>query len=113
MARSRSLLATIVIVAAVAAAGVYWRATRTPAFVIERRPDRNVLLITIDTLRADVLSTLGSFLAEPQCGEEARAAFGEALRIRRAKLPAGHKNIVAMEKELAQCDAAVAAPVAP
>jgi arylsulfatase A-like enzyme/tetratricopeptide (TPR) repeat protein len=85
MARSRSLLATIVIVAAVAAAGVYWRATRTPAFLIERRPDRNVLLITIDTLRADVLSTYGGRASTPRL---------DALAVRGARFTFAHAHAV-------------------
>ena len=71
--RSRSL-AAIVLLAAVAAALAYWRSTRTPAFALEPRADRNVLLITIDTLRADAMSAYGGRAATPRL--DALAAHG-------------------------------------
>jgi arylsulfatase A-like enzyme/Tfp pilus assembly protein PilF len=40
------------------AGGLLWRQPR-PAFAIEPRADQNVLLVTIDTLRADALSSYG------------------------------------------------------
>ncbi len=47
----------LVLALVVAAASMRW--TRASAFVLERDPDQNVLLITIDTLRADALSSYG------------------------------------------------------
>ena len=38
---------------------------RTPAFTIDVNPDRNVLLVTIDTLRADALGAYGGRAATP------------------------------------------------
>jgi arylsulfatase A-like enzyme/Flp pilus assembly protein TadD len=43
--------------------GLYW--ARNPAWRIERRLEQNVLLITIDTLRADVLGCYGGRAATP------------------------------------------------
>ncbi len=59
--RSRLILLFLAaVVAAVAVGGValYWR-TRSPAFALQRDPSQNVLLVTIDTLRADALSAYG------------------------------------------------------
>jgi arylsulfatase A-like enzyme/Flp pilus assembly protein TadD len=67
-------LAAIGIIAAIAVAAFYWRSTRTASFVLEPRADRNVLLITIDTLRADVLSAYGGRASTPRL--EALAAHG-------------------------------------
>ena len=45
---------------AVAAAGLLaWWWLRTPAFAVAVRADRNVLVITIDTLRGDALGSYG------------------------------------------------------
>ena len=86
MTRPRSrLLATIVIVAAVATAAAYRLATRTPSFAIERRPDRNVLLITVDTLRADVLSVYGGRASTPRL---------DALAARGARFTFAHAHAV-------------------
>ena len=45
--------------AIVAAFAVWYRLPRASAFAIESSPDQNVLLVTIDTLRADALSSYG------------------------------------------------------
>lgn len=60
MAR-KAAIAVIVLTAAAAA----WWFTRTPAFAIDVNADRNVLLVTIDTLRADALSSYGGKAATP------------------------------------------------
>jgi arylsulfatase A-like enzyme/Tfp pilus assembly protein PilF len=48
-----------------AAAAVFWWRSRAAAFSLERTPDQNVLLVTIDTLRADALSSYGGPAATP------------------------------------------------
>jgi arylsulfatase A-like enzyme/Flp pilus assembly protein TadD len=45
--------------AAVIIAAVAWWTLRTPAFAFDTNPDRNVLLVTIDTLRADAVGSYG------------------------------------------------------
>jgi len=55
----------LALVAALAVAGGIWR-TRQRTFTVEQRADRNVLLVTIDTLRADALSAYGGRAATPQ-----------------------------------------------
>jgi len=54
----------LAVVAAVAAGIGLWRARERP-FRLDQRADRNVLLVTIDTLRADVLSAYGGRAATP------------------------------------------------
>lgn len=51
--------------ATVAAAAVWWHASRAPALEIRRTPDQNILLITIDTLRADALGVYGGRARTP------------------------------------------------
>jgi arylsulfatase A-like enzyme/Tfp pilus assembly protein PilF len=66
----RALLALAVV--AVVAAGVHlWR--RPPAFSIAPAPDRNVLVVTIDTLRADALGAYGGRAATPHLDRLAAA----------------------------------------
>jgi arylsulfatase A-like enzyme/cytochrome c-type biogenesis protein CcmH/NrfG len=48
---------------AVAGASTWW--SRPAAFILERDPDQNVLLVTIDTLRADALSSYGGAARTP------------------------------------------------
>lgn len=57
----KAVVALIVLAAAAAA----WWFTRTPAFAIDVNADRNVLLVTVDTLRADALSSYGGKAATP------------------------------------------------
>lgn len=59
--RSKALLA--VAIAALAVGG--WWLLRTPAFTLDVAADRNVLLISIDTLRADALGSYGGRAATP------------------------------------------------
>lgn len=61
---SRIALPALLVVVAVAAAAA-WLVLRTPSFAVERTADRNVLLVTIDTLRADALGSYGSGVATP------------------------------------------------
>jgi arylsulfatase A-like enzyme len=56
----------------VAAVGYWWQ--RGPAFTLEADANRNVLLITIDTLRADALSAYGGRAQTPNL--DALAAHG-------------------------------------
>ena len=50
--------------AALLALGAWWW-LRTPAFAIDVNADRNVLLVTIDTLRADALGSYGGRAITP------------------------------------------------
>src|SRR3954454_18410978 len=54
----------IVLIAGATAFGAWWW-LRTPAFTITPNPDRNVLLVTIDTLRADALGSYGGRALTP------------------------------------------------
>ena len=54
----------VVVLALVSGVSLWWL-QREHAFLLEPRADRNVLLVTIDTLRADVLSTYGGRAAAP------------------------------------------------
>lgn len=63
---------TLVVILAIAAAS-QWRGAGRP-FVLERSADQNVLLITIDTLRADALSSYGGAARTPNL--DALAASG-------------------------------------
>jgi arylsulfatase A-like enzyme/tetratricopeptide (TPR) repeat protein len=64
-----------------AAAALYWWPRERP-FVLERTADQNVLLITIDTLRADALSSYGGAAQTPAldrlASEGARFTFAHA-----------------------------------
>jgi arylsulfatase A-like enzyme/tetratricopeptide (TPR) repeat protein len=62
--RARTVPAAIAILAIVAAA-LWWR-TREAAFALTSTADRNVLLVTIDTLRADALASYGGAAATPR-----------------------------------------------
>jgi arylsulfatase A-like enzyme/tetratricopeptide (TPR) repeat protein len=68
------------LVAAVAVVGWWW--LQPPAFSLSTTPDRNVLLITIDTLRADALGAYGGRAATPAldalAAQGARFTFAHA-----------------------------------
>jgi arylsulfatase A-like enzyme/tetratricopeptide (TPR) repeat protein len=66
-------LAIGLVLVGLVAAGVWWW-RRAPTFAIEPRTDRNVLLVTIDTLRGDVLSCYGGAAETPHL--DALAAHG-------------------------------------
>ena len=59
-----------------------WWTLRTPAFAIDVNADRNVLLVTIDTLRADALGSYGGRASTPNldrlAARGARFAFAHA-----------------------------------
>jgi arylsulfatase A-like enzyme/Tfp pilus assembly protein PilF len=81
MARpTRKWLAGAVALAGVAAFGLWW--LRAGAFVLEPDGDQNVLLVTIDTLRADALSSYGGPAQTPNldrlAGRGARFTFAHA-----------------------------------
>ncbi len=55
----------LVLLVVLAAGGAAWWFTRTPEFAIDVNADRNVLLVTVDTLRADALGSYGGKAATP------------------------------------------------
>ena len=57
---------------AIVASGAWWW-LRTPAFAIDVNADRNVLLVTIDTLRADALGSYGGRATTPNLDRLAAA----------------------------------------
>ena len=63
-ARSSMAIAAGVALAALIALGAWWW-LRTPVFAIDVNADRNVLLVTIDTLRADALGSYGGRAITP------------------------------------------------
>ena len=62
---SRWRLVSILAIVVLACGGAWWWLTYEPAFAIAPRADRNVLLVTIDTLRADALSLYGGRASTP------------------------------------------------
>lgn len=70
--RWRFTLISLTVVAIAGAAG--WWLTREPMFTLTTQPDRNVLLVTIDTLRADAMSLYGGRARTPNL--EKLAAHG-------------------------------------
>ena len=71
-----------VVIAAVVAAGFWWRWSSDARFTLAPRPDRNVLLVTIDTLRGDALSSYGGSAQTPNldalAAQGARFTFAHA-----------------------------------
>ena len=55
----------LVLVALIVLAVAGWWFTRTPGFTMAPNPERNVLLVTIDTLRADALGSYGGRAITP------------------------------------------------
>ena len=78
--RARIAIVGAVLVAIVAAGAWWW--LRTPAFAIDVNADRNVLLVTIDTLRADALGSYGGRASTPNldrlAARGARFAFAHS-----------------------------------
>ena len=66
--------ASVGLVALVVAAGTAWLLNRTPAYELGQQADQNILLVTIDTLRADALGSYGGAAATPNL--DALAAHG-------------------------------------
>ena len=79
--RSKTALAGIGVGLALVALAAWW-ALRTPAVAIDVNADRNVLLVTIDTLRADALGSYGGRASTPNldrlAARGARFAFAHA-----------------------------------
>ena len=74
--------AVFVVVGAVAITAAAWWALRTPTYSVATNPDRNVLLVTIDTLRADALGSYGGRAHTPNldrlAAQGARFSFAHA-----------------------------------
>ena len=68
--------------ALVVAAGTAWLLNRAPAYRLSQQADQNILLITIDTLRADALGSYGGRAATPRldalASQGARFTFAHA-----------------------------------
>ena len=71
--RSRTALPTATILALLAALGAWW-CTRTPRFALTVNAERNILLVTIDTLRADAVGSYGGRAQTPNL--DRLAAYG-------------------------------------
>ena len=83
MTRSRAFTAVVLLLAALA--GVWWWARRPTGFVIAADPDRNILVVTIDTLRADAMSAYGGRASTPRI---------DALAARGARFTFAHAHAV-------------------
>lgn len=72
----------VVLVIAAGGLAALWWTQRAPAYVLEPNADQNVLLITIDTLRADALGSYGGQAATPNldalASQGARFTFAHA-----------------------------------
>lgn len=55
----------VVLIIAAGALAAFWWTRNGPAYVLEQNADQNVLVITIDTLRADALGSYGGQAATP------------------------------------------------
>ncbi|MDA1306821.1 MAG: sulfatase-like hydrolase/transferase [Acidobacteria bacterium] len=80
MVRPSGAVGAIIVLILAAGAAVWW--LRGDAYTIETTPDQNVLLVTIDTLRADALSSYGGRAATPHldqlAAQGARFTFAHA-----------------------------------
>ncbi|HSC28490.1 MAG TPA: sulfatase-like hydrolase/transferase [Vicinamibacterales bacterium] len=70
-ARPRTILALVVLIVAAALGGWWW--TRVPVFTLRVNAARNILLVTIDTLRADSLGAYGGRALTPNLDRLAAA----------------------------------------
>ncbi len=84
-AKGRSTTLALLVLALAAVTGGAWWATREAGFAIATDGDRNVLLITIDTLRADAISVYGGRASTPRL---------EALAARGARFTFAHAHAV-------------------
>jgi len=71
--------------ALVVAAGTAWLLTRAPAYTLSQQADQNILIITIDTLRADALGSYGGAASTPRL---------DALASRGARFTFAHAHAV-------------------
>ena len=62
----RVKLALVAVIVLAVAGGLFWRFSGSRTMTIAQRADRNVLLITIDTLRADAMSLYGGRSSTPR-----------------------------------------------
>lgn len=80
LTRARSTLALLGLIVALAAAVIWWR--RPPVFSLSANAERNILLVTIDTLRADALGAYGGRASTPNldglAAQGARFTFAHA-----------------------------------
>src|ERR1044071_6603365 len=63
--RSRVLILGAILGTAALGAALLWMATTRRGFAIQPDPDRNILVVTIDTLRADALGAYGGRASTP------------------------------------------------
>ena len=82
---SRSRLVILAVFAAALVAAIAWWTMRAKGFAIVPDSDRNVLLITIDTLRADALASYGGRASTPRL---------DALAARGARFTFAHSHAV-------------------
>ena len=81
--RSRAFAAVVLLLAALAA--VWWWTRRPTGFIVAPDADRNVLVVTIDTLRADAMSAYGGRASTPRI---------DALAARGARFTFAHAHAV-------------------
>jgi arylsulfatase A-like enzyme/Flp pilus assembly protein TadD len=82
---NRRLALQASVLAAAAMAILWWTTTRQATFEIAPGADRNILLVTIDTLRADALSSYGGKAATPRL---------DAIAARGARFTFAHSHAV-------------------
>ena len=82
VSRSKAWRAVAAAAVLALAAGILFWSRRQPAFVIEPNTDQNILLVTIDTLRADALGSYGGHASTPNldrlASQGARFTFAHA-----------------------------------
>ena len=83
--RRTPLLIGLAIVIALAIAAVFVWTNRSPAFTVARQANKNVLLVTIDTLRGDALGSSGGAASTPNL---------DRLADRGARYPFAHAHAV-------------------
>ena len=81
----RIKLALVAVIVLAVAGGLFWRFSGSRTMTIAQRADRNVLLITIDTLRADAMSLYGGRASTPRL---------DALASRGARFTFAHAHAV-------------------
>jgi arylsulfatase A-like enzyme/Tfp pilus assembly protein PilF len=81
----RTVIIGALAIAVAAVAGIAWWSSRAAGFDLASDPDRNVLLVTIDTLRADAISAYGGRASTPRL---------DALAARGARFTFAHAHAV-------------------